>query len=134
MAFFNYVYNEMRRELGRSTYGNRQGTNDGYDYRGRGFNQLTFRGSYERYSSESGVDIVSNPDLLNNIDVAAKIGVKFIANRLRQKFGTSNPDFSSLDQAIQEVAHANSGLGKDRESRSVQRSIANARLAARQFS
>ena len=44
---------------------------DGYKYRGRGYNQITGKSLYERVKKDTGVDVVVNPDLLNNIDTAA---------------------------------------------------------------
>ena len=102
-AFFNYTYEKKRK----NKYGNRPGTNDGYDYRGRGFNQVTFRGSYEKYARLTGVDILNNPDLLNQPKIAAKVAVKFLSNRLKTKFGTNNPDFKTQDEATIAVAEAN---------------------------
>lgn len=48
-------------------YGNRNGNNpypstDGWDYRGRGPIQLTFKSNYAAFSRDVGIDIVSNPD------------------------------------------------------------------------
>jgi predicted chitinase len=44
---------------------------DGYKYRGRGYNQITGKSLYERAKKDTGVDVVTNPDLLNNINTAA---------------------------------------------------------------
>jgi predicted chitinase len=114
VKFFNYVY-EVSRE-GKRKYGNRPGTNDGYNYRGRGFNQLTFRGSYEKYARLSGVDILNNPNLLDQPVVAAKVAVAFLANRLKSGHGTINPNATSYDEGIKMAAEANCkspGANKD---------------------
>lgn len=52
-------------------YGNRMGngnesSGDGYRYRGRGFIQLTGKNNYKALSEYTGIDYVSNPDLLLN--------------------------------------------------------------------
>lgn len=55
-------------------YGGRYGNNmpgDGYKYRGRGFNGLTFKGSYIEFGNKIKQDLVNNPDLLNQIPIAA---------------------------------------------------------------
>lgn len=44
---------------------------DGYKYRGRGYNQITGKSLYSQAKKDTGVDVISNPDLLNNIDTAA---------------------------------------------------------------
>jgi predicted chitinase len=62
--FFNVVYN--RKDLGNLQPG------DGYKFRGRGFNQLTGRANYTIIGKAIGVDIVTNPDLMDNPEIAAK--------------------------------------------------------------
>jgi putative chitinase len=62
-ALANYVYahTDGNSELG-----------DGWKYRGRGFLQHTGKAQYESIKKYTGIDVVSNPDLLNSPDVAAK--------------------------------------------------------------
>lgn len=60
--FFNHVYG--------GRYGNEQ--NEGYKFRGRGLNQITFKGNYEVVGAAIGKDLVTNPDQLNNLDNAVK--------------------------------------------------------------
>lgn len=89
-TFFNFVYgtNPKADELGNdpktsklnpikitdsdgtviTVYDDKNG--DGYKYRGRGYNQITGRDAYERVKKDTGVDVITNPDLLNNIDTA----------------------------------------------------------------
>jgi putative chitinase len=45
---------------------------DGWKFRGRGLIQITGRGAYESFKKHSGIDVVSNPDLMNSPEVAAK--------------------------------------------------------------
>jgi len=68
-AFFNVVYN--RADLGNTQPG------DGWKYRGRGFNQITGRANYAAVGKAIGVDLVNNPDLLNDISIAAKALASF---------------------------------------------------------
>jgi peptidoglycan L-alanyl-D-glutamate endopeptidase CwlK len=64
----------------RSDLGN-NGPPDGSDFRGRGFVQLTGRSNYTRYASEAGLDLVNNPELANDPQVAAKLLARFLADR-----------------------------------------------------
>jgi putative chitinase len=45
---------------------------DGWKYRGRGFLQITGKNAYKSLGDYLKIDLVSNPDLLNSPDVAAK--------------------------------------------------------------
>ena len=71
-------------------YGNRYGNQkcipevttaplDGYKYRGRGFNQLTFKDNYRAVGRAIGMgdQLVANPDLVNTVAVAAKVLIQF---------------------------------------------------------
>jgi predicted chitinase len=64
-------------------YGGRLGNapDEGYKYRGRGDFQLTGKGNYERYGKMIGVDLVNNPDLVNDPSVSAKISVAYMKDR-----------------------------------------------------
>jgi putative chitinase len=48
--------------------GNRVGSDDGYDFRGRGGPQTTGREGYERLVAKTGRDVVNNPDMVNEPD------------------------------------------------------------------
>jgi putative chitinase len=50
---------------------------DGWNYRGRGFTQLTGRTNYETIGRELGLDLVSHPDMVSTRDVAAKVAVQY---------------------------------------------------------
>ena len=70
-------------EFFEAVYGGRYGNakyGDGYTYRGRGFNQITFKGNYEDVGNKIGVDLVNNPDKLNEISTATKALVYFWEN------------------------------------------------------
>jgi hypothetical protein len=84
--FYDLTYGVSTRNP-KGLYGNTS-RGDGYKYRGRGFNQLTFKGSYEQYNkayaaqgSKAGkVDVVANPDLLNQAEGGIyKIAAHFTA-------------------------------------------------------
>lgn len=86
--------------LGNYKYGLKGGnaSNEGYKYRGRGFNQITFKDTYKKFGDIIGVDLVSNPDLLNTPQVAADAAAAFFAGELKagikansfKKFGVTD--------------------------------------------
>lgn len=55
-ALANKVYN--------GRMGNREGSSDGWNYRGKGWPQLTGRDNYEHFGHSTGLDLVGNPSLL----------------------------------------------------------------------
>ncbi len=50
-----------------------ESSGDGWTFRGRGFLQLTGRENYQRYSDETGIDLVTSPDIIGNPHVAMLI-------------------------------------------------------------
>lgn len=58
----NFIYN--------GRMGNRYGTDDGYNYRGRGIIQLTGRDNYDYYGKKTGVDILNYPNLALDYNTA----------------------------------------------------------------
>lgn len=55
-ALANKVYN--------GRMGNKAGSDDGWNFRGRGASQTTGREGYERVFKNTGLDVVNNPDIL----------------------------------------------------------------------
>ena len=124
----NFVYNTGRRPEKRR--GNRGDIpSDGWNYRGRGFNQITFRGTYEKYAKRLNVDLLNDPDLLNEPSTAARAAVIFIQNRWKSKnnpdeaYRNVNPQFPDQKTANVSTARANAGWGKGMESSPVKRAI-----------
>lgn len=106
-AFFNFVYSP---ENNGSLLGNIK-SDDGGRYFGRGFIQLTGRPNYERYTRLSGVDILTNPALLNeDINVSAKIAVAYFQDRVK----TPSTDPSYLERALRAVGN-DAGGGYDKK-------------------
>jgi len=93
--------------LGNLTWG------DGYKYRGRGFNQITWKSTYERYTKLLGIDLINNPDKLNDPQTAAKASFFFFKNVFSYG-GIKDPvsywnKFTSINEAISLFTKANSG-------------------------
>lgn len=67
------------RALGNKVYngrmGNRTGTDDGYNFRGRGLSQCTGREGYERVERLTGLPAVANPGILTDPRYALLCGV-----------------------------------------------------------
>jgi predicted chitinase len=62
--------------IGDVVYGGRMGNTapgDGHKYRGRGYIQLTGKEAYEKIGKILGVNLVSDPDKVNEPEIAAKI-------------------------------------------------------------
>lgn len=111
-AFFNKVYG--------GRYGN--GPNEGYKYRGRGLNQITFKGNYEAMNRYTDEDIVANPDILNTLPVAVDVMVGYYLrnfNSSRNKLDEYNMehmnDAKTIEDAVGAAYHATAGWGKDKE-------------------
>ena len=107
-AFFNAVY-------GLEKFG--QTANEGYKYRGRGLNQITFKGNYKKVGTQIGIDLVSNPERLNELPIATDCLINFFMN----SFKSATPDklaaynatdinsFKSTKDSVGAVYNANSG-------------------------
>ena len=112
-AFFDLIYG--------GRYGN--GPAEGYKYRGRGFNQLTFKDSYDKVSKQIGVDLVTYPDKLNEVPVATAALIAFFTRRFKEapadklklyKMTDINSAKTVMD-AVGAAYHANTGWGKTKD-------------------
>lgn len=85
-TWFNFVYG--------GRFGNKPGTDDGFNYRGGGLNQLTFHDNYALYGSKVGVDLVNHPELVNTPRVAAAVAVEYMKDRFK------GGDFDAMKAAV----------------------------------
>jgi len=95
---------------------------DGAKFKGRGFNQITGRANYERIGKMIGEDLIENPELLNNVDIAAKGLFAFLKSGLSRR----NININSLetpDDAIKKIARINAGWGNDYQSKVVRYAV-----------
>lgn len=111
--------------LANRVYANKYGNNkpgDGWKYRGRGFNQLTFKGNYENYGKTIGKDLVSSPDSVNNPKTAGEVAVAFFKSGIsslksKGKLNSYNSDdingFKNTKDGVLAFYHVNAGTGKD---------------------
>ncbi len=109
--------------IGNAVYGGRYGNaaNEGYKYRGRGYNQLTFKGNYDTYGKLIGENLVENPDKVNDPKIAAKVliafnkkGIESLKNKgkLQAYNSTGINDFKNLEDATMAFYHVTAGTGK----------------------
>lgn len=64
---------------------------DGAKFIGRGYIQITGRGNYQVYKDLTGHDLINNPKLLNNPQIAAEVSVKYMLRRC--KVNPSDPGY-----------------------------------------
>ena len=102
--FFDLVYGGP---WGLTNLGNNPGTDDGYNFRGRGFIQLTGRANYQRYSTKIGhPEIMADPDLANTPNLAAALAVAYILDRyhgggfqaMMNCVGNNTPDIAATKE------------------------------------
>lgn len=89
--FFAFVYapENNGRQLGNTQ------TGDGGKFYGRGFNQITGRANYTKYAKLSGVDILTNPSILNtDLNQSAVVTATMIKDKTSKSVSPSaNPDW-----------------------------------------
>ena len=124
--FWDRVYGPDDPTGASQKYGNTQ-PGDGQKYAGRGFNGITFKSGYEKMQklyNENGklgksINFVTNPDALNDLDVAAEVAVLYFIENLKNPkvkslYGSNDPnEFPDKDAALKAVFHVNAGLGND---------------------
>ena len=91
----------------RADLGN-QGPPDGANFKGRGFVQLTGRANYTQFSKVIGLgdQLIQNPDLANDPDIAAKLLAAFLSakeNQIRQAL--QNNDLATARKLVNGGAH-----------------------------
>ncbi|MGI9418465.1 MAG: peptidoglycan-binding protein [Geminicoccaceae bacterium] len=90
---------------GRLDLGNTQ-PGDGVRFKGRGYVQITGRANYQDWSNRLGVDLVGNPELAENPDIAAEILVRgmrdgtFTGRRLDTYINDSGTDFVNARRVV----------------------------------
>lgn len=101
------LYEHNPRALGNKVYngrlGNRIGTDDGYDYRGRGLIQTTGRDKYFAVGTLLDLDLIAKPDLAKDPNHALKVACAC--------WKMANANAGADDDSVQRVTRAiNGGL------------------------
>lgn len=113
IKFWDRVYGSDDPTGKSQKYGNTN-PGDGAKYLGRGFNGITFKANYKKYGDIIGMDLVSNPETLNDPKIAAKAAVTFLLNGLKTK-GVDPNSFTNKKDAIRAFVQVNAGLGSNIE-------------------
>lgn len=90
--FFKIVYGEYY-----PSRVNNRNISDGGKYYGRGYIQLTGYLNYKRYSQLSKIDILNNPDLVNDPIIGAKIAAHYFKDKVEVNQFDSNYFEKALD-------------------------------------
>ena len=91
---------ENRPDLGNTQPG------DGVRFKGRGYVQITGRANYQDWSNRLGIDLVGNPELSEDPDIAAQILVRgmrdgtFTGRRLDAYINESGTDFRNARRTV----------------------------------
>ena len=117
VQFFDTVYG-YKTKMGID--GGNTSVGDGFKYRGRGANQITFKGTYKKVGEQIGMDLINNPELLNTPIGAAKSTIQYFINSFKSAKGstlaiyhsTGINDFKSLPDSVGAFYHANAGFRK----------------------
>ena len=81
---------------------------DGWRYRGRGFLQFNGRNEYERFSKETGIDLVNNPDNMGHPHVSLMIAASYWYNSGLNALADQN----RFDEITKKLTGANFGLAE----------------------
>lgn len=74
-AAFAHQPQKIANEAYNGRMANRTGTDDGWNFRGRGLPQTTGRAGYQNLSGRTGLDLINNPDFVSAPDHALECGV-----------------------------------------------------------
>ncbi len=73
---------------GREDLGNNK-DGDGERYKGRGYTQLTGKANYKHFGEKIGIDLLANPNLAKDPDIAARIAVEYWKERVDREAAKS---------------------------------------------
>lgn len=82
-------------EFGKKQLGNIR-PDDGWNFRGRGFIQLTGRGEYEKVGRELGLELGDHPELVATKEVAAKVAVQYWKDKVVAQDAQEDIDKATL--------------------------------------
>jgi hypothetical protein len=113
--FFDAVYGKPAQPYFSFQTGNTE-KYDGFKYRGRAYNGITFKVQYAEYSKKLGVDLVKNPELLEQPKYSAEAVAHYMLDnfkrfdkQIKTTYGASAKDITDLDKALMLVYSLNAG-------------------------
>lgn len=98
------------KKLANNVYGGRMGNvnpDDGWNYRGRGWVQITGRESYRKFGIENSVEDANNPKIAAKILVAGMRNGSFTSKKLSDYIQPSNADYVNARRIINADVAAN---------------------------
>ena len=78
--YYDDQYRDTSRKLGNTQVG------DGSRFKGRGLIQLTGRSNYEAIGKILGIDLISNPELVNDPKYAAPVAMAYLTSKNNASF------------------------------------------------
>ena len=97
--------------VGNRIYGSRMGNEgEGYKYRGRGLIQLTGKDNYAKFGKLLGIDLVENPDLANDPEIAQQLAIEYFKQKSKDK------DLTDIEQVGKAVGYVDIG-GRETQKR-----------------
>ncbi len=117
--------------LGNYMYGGKYGNlpNEGYKFRGGGYTQITYKSTYERLGKIVGVDLVADPDKIDDPAIASDVEAAFFAPEIMAgfsaksfvKFGLESlADVTDTDKGLKVAIQINAGRGTNWQNNIVQ--------------
>jgi hypothetical protein len=113
--FFDTVYGKPAQPYMAFQTGNTE-KYDGWKYRGRAYNGITFKVQYAEYSKKLGVDLVKNPELLEQPKYSAEAVAHYMIDNFKRynkqivaTYGASASDLTDIDKALMLVYSLNAG-------------------------
>jgi predicted chitinase/LAS superfamily LD-carboxypeptidase LdcB len=71
---------------------------DGWNFRGKGLNQITFKANYDKYGKAIGIDLVNNPEKILEPNIASKVAIEFykdtfkvFSKNIKKNYNIDNP-------------------------------------------
>jgi predicted chitinase len=95
--------------------------NDGWRYRGRGFNQTTFKGNFRVLNKTTKHDIEKYPEKLENPKIASEVAIDYFLYHFNKSYSQSHQKhynskdidgFKDATDSTLAMYHANAGFGK----------------------